>query len=69
MNRLEILDGETWESLVSSDLAVLMLGTSDSGLENLPYTVIWAKGEKRKEFAGTGIDRLLNRLRGVRDQS
>ena len=116
MNRLEILDGESWESLVSSDLAVLMLGKSDceacgrwteeletflatdeemsdvrfgkllldkpglgsfkrahgewvAGLENLPYTVIWVRGERRKEFAGTGIDRLLNRLRGVREQS
>lgn len=34
-----------------------------SELSDLPHTSIWQAGEKRKEFLGGGIDRLVNRLR------
>ncbi len=35
-------------------------------LEVLPYNVLYVGGERRKEFAGSGIERLVNRLRGIR---
>jgi hypothetical protein len=35
----------------------------------LPYNVIYVKGERKKEFAGGGVDRLVNRLKRVLDQS
>ena len=31
----------------------------------LPYNVIYTKGEQRKTFAGSGFERLANRLRRV----
>ena len=31
-------------------------------LDVLPFNVIYANGEKKKDFAGGGIDRLTNRL-------
>ena len=36
-------------------------------LDSLPYNVIYAGGEKRKEYAGGGIERLVNRLRNLAD--
>jgi hypothetical protein len=35
-------------------------------LDVLPYTLLYRGGEKAKEFAGGGIERLVNRLRGLR---
>ena len=34
-------------------------------LEDLPYNVIYVNGERRKEFLGSGVDRLVNRMRRV----
>jgi hypothetical protein len=34
-------------------------------LTDLPYTVIYVRGERLKAFAGAGIGRLENRLRAV----
>lgn len=34
-------------------------------LDDLPYTVIYSSGERVKEFFGSGVDRLVNRLRRV----
>jgi hypothetical protein len=33
----------------------------------LPFTLVYVGGERRKDFAGGGIERLLNRLRGLRE--
>jgi hypothetical protein len=33
-----------------------------AGLDSLPFNVIYVKGERVKEFAGGGIERLVNRL-------
>ena len=37
-----------------------------SELDDLPYTQIYAGGERVKSFVGGGIDRLVERLRNVR---
>lgn len=34
-------------------------------LDVLPFNVIYVKGERAKSFAGSGIDRLRNRLRRI----
>jgi hypothetical protein len=34
-------------------------------LEDLPYNVIYVNGERKKEFLGSGIDRLVNRMQRV----
>jgi hypothetical protein len=34
-------------------------------VEVLPFNVLYSAGEKRKEYAGGGLDRLLNRLRKI----
>jgi hypothetical protein len=34
-------------------------------VEVLPFNVLYSGGEKRKEYAGGGLDRLLNRLRKI----
>ena len=31
----------------------------------LPFNQIWVKGERSKNFAGSGVDRLVPRLRGL----
>jgi hypothetical protein len=36
-----------------------------AGLDSLPFNVIFVKGERVKDFAGGGIDRLVNRLERV----
>lgn len=36
-----------------------------SGLDDLPYTIVYVAGEKKKEFLGGGIDRLVNRMQRV----
>lgn len=36
-----------------------------SELDVLPYTIIYARGARQKEFAGGGVDRLETRLRRV----
>ncbi len=36
-----------------------------SGLDDLPYTILYVAGEKKKEFLGGGIDRLINRMQRV----
>jgi hypothetical protein len=36
-----------------------------AGVTDLPYNVIFIDGERAKEFAGGGADRLANRLRRV----
>jgi hypothetical protein len=36
-------------------------------LDVLPYNVVYVAGERKKEFAGSGIERLVNRLRGLRE--
>lgn len=36
-----------------------------SDLDHLPYTIIYVAGEKKKEFLGSGVDRLVNRLQRV----
>jgi hypothetical protein len=35
-------------------------------LDSLPYTQIYARGERAKAFSGSGAVRLVRRLRGVR---
>ncbi len=108
MERLETLDGKTWDNFVQSPTAVLILGKSDceaclswtkdltqflvtdeqykdvrfgkifldtpglvsfkraspwlSEVDVLPYNVIYRNGEREKMFAGSGIERLTNRL-------
>ncbi len=34
-------------------------------VDSLPYNVLYTAGERRKEFAGSGIERLTNRLRSI----
>jgi len=36
-----------------------------SDLHDLPYTIVYVAGEKKKEFLGGGIDRLVNRMQRV----
>lgn len=36
-------------------------------LSDLPHTSIWVDGERRKEFFGGGVERLVNRLRRFTD--
>ena len=36
-------------------------------LDVLPHNVVYVGGERRKDFAGSGIERLTNRLRGLRE--
>jgi len=38
------------------------------GLDVLPYNVIYSRGEKQREFAGSGVERLANRLRRLRGE-
>ena len=109
--RLEILDGKSWEAFVAAPVAVLMLGKADceackawtaelegflasdeafsrvrfgkllldtpglvsfkranpwiAELDVLPFNVIYVNGERTKEFAGSGIERLVSRLERV----
>lgn len=34
-------------------------------ISDLPYNVVYVNGERQKEFYGSGIDRLVNRMRRV----
>ena len=34
-----------------------------AGIDDLPYNVIYVGGERKKEFVGSGVDRLVNRMR------
>lgn len=34
-------------------------------INDLPYTLVYVGGERKKEFLGSGIDRLVNRMRRV----
>ena len=34
-------------------------------LHDLPYNIVYVDGERKKEFLGSGIDRLVNRMRRV----
>ena len=34
-------------------------------LDDLPYNVIYADGERKKEFVGSGVQRMVNRLSRV----
>jgi hypothetical protein len=36
-------------------------------LDDLPYNVIYVNGERTKSFLGSGVERLVNRLRRVRE--
>ena len=36
-------------------------------INDLPYTLVYVGGERKKEFLGSGIDRLVNRMRRVID--
>ncbi|HAA62020.1 MAG TPA: hypothetical protein DCE39_13935 [Planctomycetaceae bacterium] len=36
-------------------------------IKDLPYTLVYVNGERKKEFLGSGIDRLVNRMRRVID--
>ena len=36
-----------------------------AGLTDLPYNVIYVDGEKKKEFLGSGVERLVNRLNRI----
>ena len=36
-------------------------------INDLPYTIIYVDGERKKEFLGSGIARLVNRMRRVID--
>ena len=36
-------------------------------IKDLPYTLVYVNGERMKEFLGSGIDRLVNRMRRVID--
>jgi hypothetical protein len=36
-------------------------------LDVLPFTQIYVSGERSKSFAGGGVERLVNRLRSLRD--
>lgn len=38
-------------------------------LEDLPYNIIYQGGERKKEFLGSGIERLTNRLKRVQEES
>ena len=34
-------------------------------VKDLPFTLVYLNGEKKKEFLGSGIERLVNRMRRV----
>lgn len=34
-------------------------------VDDLPYNVVYVNGERKKEFLGAGVDRLVNRMRRV----
>lgn len=34
-------------------------------INDLPYTLVYVDGERKKEFLGSGIERLVNRMRRV----
>ena len=34
-------------------------------IKDLPFTLVYVDGEKKKEFLGSGIERLVNRMRRV----
>ena len=36
-------------------------------INDLPYTLVYVNGERKKEFLGSGIERLVNRMRRVID--
>ena len=36
-----------------------------AGLDDLPYNIIYANGDRKKEFLGSGVDRLVNRMQRV----
>ena len=36
-------------------------------IKDLPYTLVYVNGEKKKEFLGSGIKRLVNRMHRVFD--
>ena len=36
-------------------------------VRDLPYTLVYVNGERKKEFLGSGIERLVNRMRRVID--
>ena len=108
MQRLETLDGKTWEAFTQAPTAVLMLGKTDceacrawteelntflesderfkdvrfgkilldtpglvsfkranpwlAEVDVLPFNVIYQGGSREKSFAGSGVERLTNRL-------
>lgn len=110
-NRLEHIDGRTWEDFLAAPVAVLMLGKSDceacagwteeltrflesdtefphvrfgkmlldkgglisfkrahpwiAEVDVLPFNQIFVADERGKSFAGSGVERLVNRLRQV----
>lgn len=109
--RLETIDGKSWEAFVAAPVAVLMLGKSDceacrawaaelsewlgndeafrsvrfgkllldtpglvsfkranpwiAEVDTLPFNLIYVGGERVKQFAGGGVDRLVSRLERV----
>ena len=40
-------------------------GTWLADIDDLPYNVIYVEGKKTKEFIGSGVERLVNRMRRV----
>jgi len=36
-------------------------------IKDLPFTLVYVNGERKKEFLGSGIERLVNRMRRVID--
>jgi len=38
-------------------------------IRDLPYTLVYVHGERKKEFLGSGVERLVNRMRRVIDLS
>jgi len=109
--RLETIDGKSWEAFVAAPVAVLMLGKSDceacrtwtaelsewlageqrfrnvrfgkllldtpglvsfkranpwiAEVDTLPFNLIYGRGERVKQFAGGGVERLVARLERV----
>jgi len=109
--RLETIDGQSWEAFVAAPVAVLMLGKSDcaacsawtaelsewlkgdesfgqvrfgkllldtpglisfkranpwiADVDTLPFNLIYVGGERIKQFAGGGVERLVSRLERV----
>ncbi len=109
--RLETLDGQSWEAFAAAPVAVLILGKSDceacrawttelsswldgddafrhvrfgkllldtpglisfkranpwiADVDTLPFNVLYVDGERVKQFAGGGVERLVTRLERV----